>query len=398
MTSPPPRPPHLLLAYDFPPIGGGISRWMAELAYKYPEHALLVSTGTVAGAEAVDAALPVTVDRVPVPSGRLRTLPGLWTWSRRVVELADQHRVRFTWCGNLRPAAYPARWLRARRRVPYGVMVHGGDVLTVRDQVAKSSRKRRVARALLGDADVVVANSRWTSDRVRELASDLNLPDGGPLVEVVPLGTDPARFRPDLDVTDVRARYGLDGGPWMLTVARLVPHKGMDVALEVLGRLAARHPDLRYAIAGEGPDRERLARHAAEQGVGDRVRFLGLVPEELLPPLYAAADVYVGLSREEGREVEGFGISFVEASASGLPVVAGRAGGVPDAVREGETGFLVEPTDVEAATAAVEALLDDPARADRMGATGRRAAETMYHWERVARALWRLGGAHAARG
>ena len=95
----------------------------------------------------------------------------------------------------------------------------------------------------------------------------------------------------DLDVTQVRARYGLDGGPWMLTVARLVPHKGMDVALEVLGRLAARHPDLRYAIAGDGPDRERLARCAAEHGVADRVQFLGLVPEELLPPLYAAAAV-----------------------------------------------------------------------------------------------------------
>ncbi len=388
--------PHLLLSYDFPPIGGGISRWMDELARRYPDNALVVSTGEVPGGAEADASLPVRVDRVAVPSGRLRTLPGLWRWSRRVVDLADQNGVRFTWCGNLRPAAYPARWLRARRGIPYGVMVHGGDLLTVLEQVAKSPRKRRVARELLGDADIVVANSRWTADRVRELAAALDLPDGGPLVEVVPLGTDPGRFRPGLDASAARTEYGLDGGPWLLTVARLVPHKGVDVALEALARLAPSRPGLRYAVAGEGPDRERLEARAAELGVADRVRFLGGVPEPLLPALYAAADAYVGRSREEGREVEGVGISFVEASASGLPVVGGRAGGVPDAVRDGETGILVDPRDPGAAAAAIQRLLEEPGLARRLGETGRRAAETMYNWDRVARTLRALGEAHAA--
>jgi phosphatidylinositol alpha-1,6-mannosyltransferase len=312
-----------------------------------------------------------------------------------VVELADRHGVRFTWCGNLRPAAYPARWLRARRGIPYGVMVHGGDLLTMLEQVARNPRKQRVARALLGDADVVVANSRWTAEQVHRLAAALHLPDGGPLVEVVPLGTDPARFRPDLDPAPARARYGLEGGPWLLTVARLVPHKGMDVALEVLARLAPAHPGLRYAVAGEGPDRPRLEALAARLGVADRVRFLGAVPEDLLPPLYAAADLYVGLSREEGREVEGFGISFVEAAAAGLPVVAGRAGGVPDAVREGETGLLVDPRDAAAAADAIGRILGDAALARRLGDTGRRAAETVYNWDRVARTLRALAEAHA---
>src|SRR5512134_1741869 len=388
--------PHLLLSYDFPPIGGGISRWMDELARRYPGGALVVSTGEVPGGPEADATLPVPVDRVPIPSGRLRTLPGLWRWSRRVVELADRDGVRFTWCGNLRPAAYPARWLRSRRGIPYGVMVHGGDLLTVLEQVAKSPRKRRVARALLGDADIVVANSRWTADRVHQLATALDLPDGGPLVEVVPLGTDPGRFRPGVDASGARAAFGLEGGPWLLTVARLVPHKGVDVALEALALLAPSHPGLRYAVAGEGPDRERLEARAAELAVADRVRFLGAVPEDLLPGLYAAADLYVGLSREEGREVEGFGISFVEASATGLPVVAGRAGGVPDAVRDGETGILVEPRDVAAAAAAIQRILDDPALARRLGETGRRAAETMYNWDRVARTIRALGEAHSA--
>ncbi len=388
--------PHLLLGYDFPPIGGGISRWMDQLARHYPGGALVVSTGAAPGAAEADATLPVPVDRVAVPSGRLRTLPGLWRWSRRVVELADRHGIRFTWCGNLRPAAYPARWLRARRGIPYGVMVYGGDLLTLLEQVARSPRKRKVARALLGDAEVVVAISRWSAERVKDLAAALELPGGGPMVEVVHPGTDPARFHPGVDASAARAEYGLEGGPWLLTVARLVPHKGVDVTLEALARLAPSRAGLRYAVAGEGPDRERLEARAAELGVADRVRFLGAVPEDLLPGLYAAADLYVGLSREEGREVEGFGISFVEASASGLPVVAGRAGGVPDAVRDGETGILVDPRDPGAAAAAIRRILEEPALGHRLGETGRRAAETMYNWDRVARTLRALGEAHAA--
>ena len=94
--------------------------------------------------------------------------------------------------------------------------------------------------------------------------------------------------------------------------------------------------------------------------------------------------------------MEGFGISFVEASASGLPVVAGRAGGVPDAVRDGETGVLVDPRDPGAAAAAIQRVLADPALGRRLGETGRRAAETMYNWDRVARTLRALGEAHAA--
>jgi phosphatidylinositol alpha-1,6-mannosyltransferase len=114
-----------------------------------------------------------------------------------------------------------------------------------------------------------------------------------------------------------------------------------------------------------------------------------------LPGLYRLATLYLGLSREEGREVEGFGISFVEASASGLPVVAGRSGGVPDAVRDGVTGVLVDPADVASITREVGALLSAPDRLAEMAAAGRHAVESFYTWERVARVLHGLARAHA---
>ena len=132
---------------------------------------------------------------------------------------------------------------------------------------------------------------------------------------------------------------------------------------------------------------ERLV---ASCGVGDAVRFLGFVPDDELPALYNAVDLYVGVSRRFDLMAEGFGIALVEASASGLPVVGGRSGGVPDAVRDGETGLLVDPDDPGAVAHAITRLLGDAELRRRMGAAGRRAVETYYNWDRVARDLRRI--------
>ena len=113
--------PSLLLGFNFPPHEGGIARLMGELARRYPPYALLVSTGTYAGsAESDDDFLQVT-DRVPVQAMRLRTVNGLVRWTIRADRLARRHRPRFTWCAELKPAAYPARWLHARHGIPYGI-------------------------------------------------------------------------------------------------------------------------------------------------------------------------------------------------------------------------------------------------------------------------------------
>lgn len=382
---------HLLLAYDFPPIGGGIARWMGELARHYPEQWLIVSTGSEEGGEAADALLPVTVDRIGTPARRLRTVPGLVRWSLRVEKLAREHGIDFTWCGNLRPAAYPARWLRRRRDVPYGVILHGGDLLTLQAQAERSTRKRRVGRALLGDAGILVTNSGYTRELALRTLAGLDLSPDPSRVVVVPLGTDPARFRPDVDPGIARRHFGLEEGRWLLTVARLTPHKGIDTALQAFARVAPEFPDLRYAVAGQGDDLERLRHLAQELGVADRVRWLGAVSDDLLPSLYRNASIYLGLSRREGVDVEGFGIALVEASGSGVPVIGGRSGGVPDAVREGETGLLVSPTDVDEAVIAITALLVDTAIAHRLATGGRMAVEQFYHWDRVAKDLRRLG-------
>lgn len=364
---------------------------MGELALRYPHQSLVVSTGSYEGSAASDVRFPQPIDRIGTRATRLRTVQGLARWTWRAGALANQWRPGFTWCAELKPAGYPARWLAARHGIPYGVIVYGTELLLIEEKIRRSRFKRRTAGSILGKAAVIVAISGWTGDLARNVlgALELEVP-----IETVPLGTTPSHFRPGIDASGVRAKYGLLGGPWLLTVARLEWHKGIDTMMKALPAVRAAHPSARYAIAGVGDRLPQLERLAQELGLGDAVRFLGAVTDEELPALYNAADLYVGASRRHDLLVEGFGISLVEASACGLAVVGGRSGGVPDAVREGETGILVDPDDPRAVAAGVNELLANPERRKQLGAAGRRAVESYYNWDRVVNDLIRIDAAY----
>src|SRR5881396_3308524 len=346
---------------------------MGEIALRYPAGSLVVSTGAYANSAASDAPFPHPVDRVAIRATRLRTLNGLVLWTVRASRLARRHAPGFTWCAELKPAGYPARWLNVRRQLPYGIVVHGTELLLLEEKTARSAFKRWTARQLFAGCAVVVANSRWTAEHARSLLAALGCGALAGDVRAVPPGTTPSRFRPGIDPRSIRAKHGLEGGPWLLTVSRLDWHKGIDTVIKALPTVRAAVPTARYAVAGAGARRPHLERLVAELGLGEAVRFLGFVSDEDLPALYNAADLYVGASRRFDRLAEGFGISLVEAAACGLAVVGGRSGGVPDAVREGETGILVDPDEPAAVAAGIVSLLRDEAARRRLGTAGRRA-------------------------
>jgi phosphatidylinositol alpha-1,6-mannosyltransferase len=374
----------LLFTSDFPPMGGGMARVMAALAHGYPHGTLTVSTGTMAGSADVDALLPQRVDRIPVPVDRLRTVFGLLAWSRRAVMLARDPAVRFAWCDTIRPAGYAAHWAFRRARLPYGIMVVGNDLLTLRTRIARRAFKRRVMQSILGRAAVFVANSEWTAEQCRSLLHKLDLESTIVRVRVVPLGTDPVHWHTDAAAgVDFRRRRGLPDGRWLVTVARLVDYKGVDTGLQLVARLRDDYPDLHYAVIGRGPHEATLRALAAGLGVADRVHLLTDVSDAELPAAYSIGAIYLGLTRETPLDVEGFGISFAEAAACGLPVIGARSGGIPDAVADGETGMLVDPVDLPGIEATVRQLLDDATLARRMGAAGCDRVERYLNWDRV---------------
>src|SRR2546430_10605901 len=249
-------------------MGGGIARVHGELAKRFPRGDLVVSTPADPDASEVGAGFPAVVDRLPIGVRRTKTLPAVLSWSRRAAGLARQHRVRFVHCGNVKPAGYPARSVHERLHIPYGIFFHGADLLSEQHKIRHSRLKRRTARVIFGGAAVLMTNSAWTRDLAPPLLGDLGLAGHGRRLRVVHPGPDPTYFRAGIDANALRERFDLpdNGTPWLRTVARLQQHKGMDTVIEALPAILQPAPDVRYAVAGTGPDPERLARPAQARG------------------------------------------------------------------------------------------------------------------------------------
>lgn len=358
---------HLLVTNDFPPKIGGIQTLLWELWRRLDPGSFAVLTTPHTEAGAWDAAQPFRVERTTDPV--LLPHPGL---VRRIDALAEEIGADTV----VLDPALPLGLLGPHLQRPYDVLLHGAEV-TVPGRLPGSRLALR--RVLLG-ARRVVAFGGYPAAEAEHAA-------GQPLpLTVVPCGIDSSRFRPlgTAEKAEVRARHGLHDGPLVLSLSRLVPRKGMDVLIDASARLAARIPDLQVAIAGSGRDRERLEKRVAATGAP--VTFLGRVPEEDLALVHGAADVYAMLCRSRwgGLEQEGFGIVFLEAAAAGVPQVAGDSGGASEAVVDGETGCVVDPTDVEAVTAALERLLSDPGLRARMGEAARIRAVEHFDYDRLA--------------
>jgi glycosyltransferase involved in cell wall biosynthesis len=198
------------------------------------------------------------------------------------------------------------------------------------------------------------------------------------LVDVLYNGVDLARFRPvDEPVSAIRARLGIPAdGEVVTSVGQLIDFKGLNYLVDAADLLRAR-PGLTVLIVGDGDRREALAAQIARLGLGDRVRLLG--KRDDVQAILAATDVFVCPSVWD----EALGYVILEAMAAGLPAVASRVGGIPEVVREGESGLLVQPRDATALAAAIASLLDDPVRRRAMGEAGRRIVAADFSMDRA---------------
>jgi phosphatidyl-myo-inositol dimannoside synthase len=366
---------HLLVTNDFPPKVGGIQSYLWELWRRLDPAGFTVLTTPYAGAAEWDEAQPFSVVRT-----RQRVLLPTRGMVRQIDQLA-----RDTGAGLvLLDPALPLGLVGPRLAGPYGVVLHGAEV-TVPGRLPAS--RQILGQVLRGAREVIAAGGYPAAEGERAAGQELP-------VTVVPPGVDVDRFRPLS--TDERAaarrRHGLPvDGRLVLSVSRLVPRKGMDVLIGAAARLMRDRPDVTLAIAGAGRDRPRLERLAARVGVP--VRFLGRVPDDDLPALYGAADVFAMLCRNRwaGLEQEGFGIVFLEAAACGVPQVAGDSGGAAEAVEDGETGVVVRrPDDVDEVTEALARLLDDPGPRAAMGRAARERAVGTLSYDVLAEKLGKV--------
>jgi phosphatidylinositol alpha-1,6-mannosyltransferase len=377
---------HLFVTQDYGPDRGGMARRHVELCRRFGDssNSIAVSTVRIDGAAEFDAAEKYRIYRQPFHFREANRFANQVKWARWLTKLGKDS-VDVIHLGNIRPVGYAVWWSHARLRVPYMLYVNGGDLLREQRKTSESGMKRRTARRIMGEAAGIVATSKWVADLTRDVLDQIGVKTPPP-VAALDLGTDPSVFLPSRDAGLLRAKWDVGDAPLLVTVARLVPHKGQDTVMRALASLSEELPALRYVLVGEGHDELRLRALASELGVSDRVIFAGALSDDELPEAYATSNVYVGASRLDNTvNVEGFGISFLEASASGLPVVAGDSGGVRSAVRDGVTGVVVPPESVGEVSSAIRGFLRDPIRAELFGSAGRLAVETHFNWDRVAR-------------
>jgi len=372
----------LIVTNDFPPRPGGIQAFLHNMALRLDPDRLVVYASTwkrsregVAATAAFDAEQPFTVvrDRTTM----LLPTPGA---TRRAVGLLREHGCTSVWFGAAAPLGLMAPALRRAGAERIVATTHGHEAGWAQLPAARQLLRR------IGEAtDTITYLGEYTRSRIATALS----PEAASRMVQLPPGVDEKTFHPASGGDEIRSRLGLTDRPVVVCVSRLVRRKGQDTLIRAMPAILAAVPDTVLLIVGGGPYEKDLRRLARETGVAGSVRFTGPVPWEELPAHYGAGDVFAMpcRTRRGGLDVEGLGIVYLEASATGLPVVAGDSGGAPDAVLDGETGWVVRGGDASQTADRIVALLDAPALRRRMGERGRAWVEERWRWDLLAERL-----------
>ncbi|MDI2126118.1 glycosyltransferase family 4 protein [Yinghuangia seranimata] len=373
----------LIVTNDFPPRPGGIQSFVHSMALRLPADSVVVYTSSWKDNREVRA-----FDREqPFPVVRDATkmmVPNPWVF-RRAKDIARAEGCDAVWFGAAAPLGLMGVGLReagVRRLV---ATTHGHEA-----GWAQLPGSRRLLRRIGDSVDTLTYLGEYTRSKIAPVLS----PDAAAAMVQLPPGVDETVFRPGVGGAEVRARHGLADRPVVVCVSRLVKRKGQDTLIRAMPAVLREVPDAALLVVGGGPYRGDLEKLVDQVGVRRSVVFTGAVPWAELPAHHEAGDVFAMpcRTRRKGLDVEGLGIVYLEASATGRPVVAGDSGGAPDAVLDGDTGYVVDGRTPDPVAARVSELLSDPVKAAAMGERGRRWVEEAWRWDLLAGRLRGLLG------
>lgn len=383
----------LLVTVTWPPVKGGAENYLFEIYRRLPGVNLLVLTSQQPGDSEFDIGQPWQTIRVPVEwfsyywGGRRKRL----TLLVKLHKVIQNHKIDLVVTGFAFPDGLIAWLLKRVYNFPYITHFYGVDFLGH----LSNPLWRKLIFQIFQDADCLIGCSSYSRDKVVEMGIGPNK------THVVLPGVDADRFYPVTQNKKCQIRQELDlpeDALILLTVSRLVARKSHDSVLMALPRILAHYPQLLYVIVGQGKQKEMLQAIVEENNLVDNVVFVGEVVDRELPLYYQASDLFVMPNREIKGDVEGFGIVFIEASASGIPVIGGESGGTKDAIEHGESGLLLSPDDVKGIASSIIQLLSDRSLMSKMGIQGREMVENKFSWEKAAdqvetlvQATWQFG-------
>ena len=319
----------------------------------------------------VDRSLPFTVIRMPSSTSKFLRL-FLTSWYTLVVALTNKPR-----------AIYSSHWFTCGISaalcslilgIPCFQAIHGSEIIGLE----KSPLLYQLFRWVCGKSRGFVVSSRYQERILENLGVDRKK------VFISYQGVDTEKFRKNATKERIiMVRHRLEGKRVLLTVARLVERKGHDMVIKALPKVLALLPNTVYLVVGTGPMQEKLIKLARERGVSDKVIFSGFVPDDEIPAYYYVCDIFVMPNREVDGDVEGFGITFVEAGICGKAVVGGRSAGVVEVIEEGVTGYLVNPNDVDELACVLTKALQDVETTAILGSNGRVRVLQKYDFQKI---------------
>lgn len=374
-----------VLTHAFPPQKGGFSSYTYEITRNWllaGAEVKIFSTVPPDGAAEVDAEMKPHVTYLETHS---HTVPENFRVFLRFMKIAIREKAEVVFFPVWLPYSIFMvlfAWLPFRK-LRYIVGCHGADVLGMypKSSHPTSPLIKLLGRMTLRRAAALLVVSNYTAEKVRQLGVNPQK------IKVFPNGVDYRKFRRvEVDRQALLRRYQLpeSEATVLLTVSQFNRRKGIDTAIQVVQRLTELGEKLIYLIIGSGEMEAELSALIEKYDLKERVFILTQIDDETLIRFYNISDIFLLLSRQVGDvNVEGFGIVFLEANACGLPVIAGNSGGIPDAVEDGKSGFLVDPQDQPLIGEKIRYLIRHPREAAEMGAYGRKRVEAVYNWKRI---------------
>lgn len=378
----------LLITDTFLPRIGGRENYYHHLFSRFdPQQVVMVTPDKTGDYQEFDREYNLPIIRVEDVSQKwfVWGRPGRVKWLRTLTRICWQHQIEVIHCGLVLPDGLSGWLLQKALGKPYIIYTHGKEILEHQGH----PRWGKYMQRALASASRVVCNSHYTGEILKTVGVS---PEK--IVRICP-GVDAKQWMLDLGsdrVAALRQQYALSDQPIILSVGRLIERKGHDKVIESMPLVLSQFPEAVYLIVGDGPERSRLESLRDRLGLEKSVRFTGAVSDTDLLAFYKLATLFAMISRQppDSHEVEGFGIVYLEANVSGLPVVAGRSGGVPDAVVDGQTGYLVDPFSPEAIAAAIMRLLENPQLGQQLADFGRERAIKEFSWEQASDRLQKL--------
>lgn len=363
----------LFVTNDFGPRNGGIESFVMGLVERLPKDSVTVYTSAQGDTVDYDAQWKSDygVDVIRDRASMLLPTPRV---AHNIKKLARSRDFSVACFGAAAPLALLSPTLRRAGITRIISLTHGHEVWWARIFPFAWAIRR------IGDqTDALTYLGEFTKSRI---ARSLSPKARSTMVRIAP-GIDTTHFAMAAATGELRQQLGLTGKVVIVCVGRLVPRKGQDQLITALPLISKSIPNVHLLIVGEGSYKPKLEAMVRKNDLATQVTFVGRVPFSQLPSYFRCGDIFAMPSRSRlgGLEVEGLGIVYLEASACGLPVIAGNSGGAPDAVVDGVTGIIVDGTNINDIAGAIVRILTNPAKSKSMGNAGNEWVNANWSWE-----------------